>query len=806
MQVACDGSNINPVALNLLRVKNADGSYYIPSSGSNGIRNVLYSAPAKYTDNQYIGNVDWLASSKNTVAGRFFYTRNPREQTVGGGQLPGWNNHQFYSNLFSAVKLTSVMTPNFINEARISFHRDVSTQTDTLPYTNQQIGLKGMIPEQTLPPVMLIFGAFNIGGTLGPASSPPTQYQAADQISWNKGKHTMRAGFEYERVQWNLVFAGLGRGLLANLSFADFLIGRRGCRPTDANCSPTNPGDTNGGPASNMFFCLFCVRSGPNGIIHGYRMTNMNTFFQDDFKVSSRLTLNLGVRWEYDGTLGDKYGNLTNVWPSDLVPNSQVPTAPGTSQAAFAGYVVPKNFLDHYPAPPDGVRTFDGNFPSKNGIPLTAFAPRVGFAWQPTDSGQLVIRGGAGIFYDRIGGDKFVHAVQEGKPYADTISFGPGTNYPSLQTPFLERPLAFAPRYFNPVTLESSNFNSPFYETIHNPLTRQYNLGVQWKLVKDFVLDIGYVGMSAINQAVYNHNINTAQLASPTKPINGVTNNSPFNTSVRVPYLGFQPNGLQGTEYNGVAKYDSLQATVRKQFSRGFSFQGAYTWSKNLSNVSPMSGSANSNLASDMRQQYGPTSFSNPHRFIANYSWDLPLGQPAGVLGKMAEGWTLSGTTVIQSGTPMTIIDTNAGTAYGTNGSDESVGISRAQLCPGITRGQMGTSGGIRERLGGASGGAGFINPNAFCDASLVPFAVGNATEFGNSGVGILLGPGQQNWDLALTKLTHIREMQTVQFRAEFFNAFNHPNFANPAIQRNTPATFGTITAQQEIHASSNLR
>src|SRR5882672_2068987 len=800
MQVACDGSNINPVALNILRVKNADGSYYIPGSTNGGIQNVLYSQPAEYTDNQYVGNVDLLATSKHTLAGRFFYTKNPREQTVGGGQLPGWNNNQIYSNVFSVVKLTSVLTPNFINEPRVSFHRNVASQSDTLPYTNQQIGLKGMIPEQTLPPVILIFGAFNIGGTLGPSNSPDTQYQVADQISWVKGKHTMRAGFEAERVHWNLVFAGLGRGLLANLSFADFLIGRRGCRPTDTTCSATNPGDTNGGPASNMFFCLFCVRSGPNGIIHGYRMTNMNSFFQDDWKVNSRLTLNMGVRWELDGTLGDKYGNLTNLWPSDIATVPVPPTAPGTSREAFVGYVVPKNFLDHYPAPPNGVRVHDSNFPSKNGIPWKAFGPRVGFAWTPIPSGRLVIRGGGGIFYDRIGGDKFVHAVQEGKPYADTISFGPGTNYPSLQTPFLERPLAFAPRYFNPTTLDSSNFNSPFYESIHLPLTRQYNLGVQWEFARQFVLDLGYVGMSGINQAIYNHNINTAQLASPTRPINGVTTNSPFNTSARVPYLGFQPNGLQGTEYQGVTKYDSLQATVRKQFSRGLSFQGAYTWSKGLSNVSPLAGSANSNNASDMRQQYGPTAFNRPHRFVANYTWDLPFGNPMGAVGKLAAGWSLSGTTVVQTGAPMTIIDTNAGTAYGTNGSDESVGISRAQLCPGVTRDQLGTSGSVKERLGGASGGSGWINKSAFCDAPLVPFAVGNATEFGNSGVGILLGPGQHNWDIALTKLTRIKERQSVQFRAEFFNAFNTPQFANPdanqaqGLQRNA-ATFGLITA-----------
>jgi len=411
-----------------------------------------------------------------------------------------------------------------------------------------------------------------------------------------------------------------------------------------------------------------------------------------------------------------------------------------------------------------------------------------------------VLRGGAGIFYDRIGGDKFVHAVQEGKPYADTISYGFGSSNPySLQAPFLERPLAFAPRYFNPATGESSNFNSPFYETIHLPLTRQYNLGVQWEFARQFVLDLGYVGMSAINQAVYNHNINTALLASPTNPVNGVIGNSTANINSRVPYLGFQANGLQGTEYNGVAKYDSLQATVRKQFSRGLSFQGAYTWSKGLSNVA-VAGTANSNLASDMRQQYGPTSFNRPHRFVANYTWDLPVGQPAGALGHLVKGWSVSGTTVAQTGTPLTILDPGTGTAYGTSGSDPSVGQSRAQLCPGVTHDQLGTSGSIKQRLGGASGGPGYLNASGFCAAPTVPFGVPDffgalPTEFGNSGVGILLGPGQFNWDIALTKLTRISEAHTVQFRTEFFNAFNTPQFANPALDRSVPATFGTITA-----------
>src|SRR5207247_64717 len=160
---------------------------------------------------------------------------------------------------------------------------------------------------------------------------------------------------------------------------------------------------------------------------HNYQLQNMQAFFQDDWTVNSRLTLNLGVRWERFGTLADKYGNLTNFWASDLRSVPVPPTAPSlTDPNAFIGYVVPNNYNaapitegGHGPLPP-GVRQFDGKFTAQNRIPLSNFGPRAGFAWQPAGNGRLVVRGGAGIFYDRIGINRLVHAVQEGRPYADT--------------------------------------------------------------------------------------------------------------------------------------------------------------------------------------------------------------------------------------------------------------------------------------------------------------------------------------------------------------------------------------------------
>src|SRR5262249_15931352 len=158
--------------------------------------------------------------------------------------------------------------------------------------------------------------------------------------------------------------------------------------------------------------CIFCVRSVSQGIIHNYHLRNMNAFFQDDWKVNSRLTLNIGVRWQYDGIVSDKYGNLTNLWLRDLRTVPIPPNAPSlTDPKAYTGYVVRNNYdpAAHGPLNP-GIRKFDGEFTSENAVPLSNFAPRIGFAWQPVGS-RLVVRGGAGLFYDRIGINRMVHAV-----------------------------------------------------------------------------------------------------------------------------------------------------------------------------------------------------------------------------------------------------------------------------------------------------------------------------------------------------------------------------------------------------------
>jgi hypothetical protein len=521
--------------------------------------------------------------------------------------------------------------------------------------------------------------------------------------------------------------------------------------------------------------------------------------------------LNLGLRWEYDGTLSDKYGNLTNVWESQLLkantpaavagtgPNGGLPTSGGT----YLGYVVPNNFKDFYPAPPPGVLVSDRGLPVRTGPPMNDFGPRFGFAWQPLSTSRLVVRGGIGLFYDRIGGNQYVHSVEQGNPYADTLDYnGSGALPFSLANLFPQRPLGFIPRWVDFSNLTSSNLNLPYInEQLHVPLTRQYNLNFQYEFVKNWVLELGYVGSSAINQTDYNHNVNTARLASPSNPINGITTNTTQNVAFRVPYLGFQPAGLQVTGFDGIANYNSLQATVRKNLSHGLTLQAAYTWSKTLTNLEGWAANWNNN--SDLAQQYGEAYFNRPQRFVFNYSWDLPFGTHSGVLGKLVNGWNASGVYTVQAGQPLTFTDAGAGTIYGVFGANSinptnfggatfgANNYGRSQLCPGVTYAQIPASGGVESRLGGASGGTGFWTPGSFC----APPVIGNGTDYGNSGVGIARGPHQLNFDLSVSKVTKITERQSLQFRAEFFNAFNHPQFNNPGTATSTPATYGIITS-----------
>ena len=817
--VLCDGSNINPVALNILNIKLPNGQYYIPGSGVSGYKQATFSSPAIYNGDQGLINFDYLITPKQTLAGRWFYTNDPQIAPL-GGQLPGAPSLLGFDNVNSVLKLTSIITNSIVNEARVSYQRNLAQTNAQAPpgVTNAQLGITPNVPGVVLPPPFAISASgFSIlGGINNGTFSVTNQTQIADQISLSRGRHTMRAGVEWEQNAWPITWSGT-RGNFTVGSFNDLLVG--------------GPQNTATGQPGNINQCLFCTRSAPQGIIHGYYAAGGSAFFQDDFKASSKLTLNLGVRWEYNGALNDKYGNLTQIWVSRIAAVPLPPSGPTTSGPGVSQWVVPSNFISHYGQPPDGVLVSPNLTTERVGARLSNFGPRLGFAYQVNN--KLVVRGGAGIFFDRVGGDRIVYSVEQGNPYSATIDFNSFNNL-SLASPFPATPLlgTFSSRFanFSAACLKNdtlagctSNLNIPFLtEVLHTPLIRQYNLGVQYQFASQWVLEVGYVGSSSINLMEQYHNNNTANLASAANPINGITTNTTLNVLYRVPYLGYQAVGVRGTAFDAYANYNSMQVTVRKQFSHGFTFQGAYTWSKDM--TVEYNDVANSNYAGNLAQQYGPATFSRPQRFVANYSYDLPFGTHTGLLQKVLGGWNVSGVTVLQGGSPMTIADQTAGTLYGTSGTSQA-GFGRVQMAPGMSYADIATAGGVEQRLGGVSGGPGWFNKAAFIappamspTGTVYYSAPGNTgqqqcaaanpgvtcgTLFGNSGTGIIQGPGQFNFDISILKTTQIFEKHTLQFRAEFFNAFNHPQFTNPnygqgaiyALPNFAAGNFGQITS-----------
>jgi hypothetical protein len=338
------------------------------------------------------------------------------------------------------------------------------------------------------------------------------------------------------------------------------------------------------------------------------------------------------------------------------------------------------------------------------------------------------------------------------------------------------------------------------------------------------VLEVGYVGSHGIHQATpgaQNNGptadgsptttpYNVAQLAGVGAPcasyaLTGLTGSNAVNTKtnvfLRVPILGIGA-GAQELQTNATYKFNSLQVTVRKQMSHGFQLQAAYSFSRGFEQ-NPVG----INTYPYVVQEYAPEYFARPQRLVVNHVWDLPFGKRKGFLGAMANGWTWSGVTVIQNGQPIAINDSSGGGIFGITGG--AAQIIPAQYCTGMGQANIATSGSTTQRvMNGANGGDGWFNSAAFTTfpcgktASCLPQTVGainvlgGGSGFGNVAFGNVLGPGESNWDMSISKsFRGVREGHSLMFRTEFFNTFNHPQFAIPLDTDASDAgsTFGVI-------------
>ncbi|MDQ1473760.1 MAG: hypothetical protein QOJ99_5240, partial [Bryobacterales bacterium] len=292
-QVACDGSNINPVALTLLNYKLPDGSLMIPSpqrivnAGTpTAFGSSVYSVPATYVEDQYLGNVDYLVSSKHTLSGRYFYAISPQfvpfkcNPCVPGGSsgihLTGNNN--------VLGRLTSVLSNRLVNEARFSSVYLRASNRSLDPITSPEVGITPAVATFPLVPVITIPGLFGFGGAQNNGEKQANRtVQWADQLSWIQGRHNVRIGYQGERFYWDARVYALARGSLSFQSFPDFLLGMSAAQNGSAFSNVGTASAFVGTPSLNL------------------KANSSTAFVQDDFKVNSHLTFNLGLRWEYMG-------------------------------------------------------------------------------------------------------------------------------------------------------------------------------------------------------------------------------------------------------------------------------------------------------------------------------------------------------------------------------------------------------------------------------------------------------------------------------------------------------------------------
>jgi hypothetical protein len=300
--------------------------------------------------------------------------------------------------------------------------------------------------------------------------------------------------------------------------------------------------------------------------------------------------------------------------------------------------------------------------------------------------------------------------------------------------------------------------------------TQEYNVNLQYAFASDYLLEVGYVGTRSSHRPG-SIEFNQALLASPTHPVNGETTNSTNNLIQRLPFNGVSPGSLF-TNSGFIANYNSLQSSITKRFRHGFQFLGSYTWSKSLDETSGSGGDAVfelwllTNDQNNPRQAYGLTDFDRAQRGVFNFTYQAPkfLTMPA-LARRVLTDWQFSGIAVIQSGSPITVMDANAGSVYGNF-------LNRAQR----TGKNPATRGSLFSRVID-----GYLDASAFTRAPEVANGTSLADQdFGNSGVGIVRGPGQHNIDFAVERTFSFTETRNLRFRTEFFNLTNTPQFANP--------------------------
>jgi len=766
------GSNINPISLRLLQMKLPNGSYLIPTpqvitgnaSNPDAAGLSVFSTPCPFSEDQFMTNFDYLQNTRSTFKARFFFANSgstvafPQSSNIPG--FPRDTDNQF-RNL--SLSHSYVFTPNLLNQAYFGYHRTVDALLATSPFSWSSLGVNAA-PQNNNLPCIVIAGSDNICSAYS-SIFYQNVFAFTDSLSYTLGRHSFRFGGGVTRSQGDFLDY-TNNDTVVFLSWPDFLLA------TD--------GVTNGSGVSNVF-----ESARVNGLFdRAFRIWDANLYAQDDFKVSRRFTANLGIRYDFMGGYSDALGRFAN-FNYGLANLNAPPT--GT----LAGFVAAANWSGG-PLPPGVVRSPNDSAINNDGE--NNFGPRVGFAWQVLPhSDRFVVRGGYGIYYSPVTGQSTFVQLAFTAPFSNIgVNLGQFNPTTTFANPFAQPiPSLNSFPLWPPYSSTSSNAVTTIAPNFRPSITQEYSFETQTSLARNFLLEIGYVGTRGTH-VFRGVALNQAELASPSNPIRGQTTNTLANLPLRTPILGFSPGSLDQIESEGAFWYNALEASLTKRISRGLQFLASYTFDKELStdgaNAVVVSNSATTvGNQDDPKSRYGRPSFDRAQRLIVSYVYEFPNRTHGNAFVTTAlSGWSISGVITYQSGLALTLLYTNPFNVYG-------ISNDRAYIAPGCNAGQLVTPGPAGSKLNNyfntscvttppvigaeepASSGCPKLLPDGNCPAI--------ATNFGDSGVGDIDGPVQRNWDISMAKRTPLRgpsEAANLEFRAEFFNAFNTPQFANP--------------------------
>ena len=617
--------------------------------------------------------------------------------------VPGFGDTVKRRSQNAMAALTFLVTPNLVNESRVAFSRVASSVNQEASVLNSQVGLPTISSrERDLGLSFITITGFSPLGDEGnnPQDSVTNVYQFLNNSSYVYGNHLIKFGADLRFSQQNAFRDVESRGrlqfspflTLTNNALGDLLLG---------------------------FPLLTSVARVDNP--QQIRTESYNFFVNDSYRVTPRLTLNAGLRYEYNSPPVDAQ-DRANIY--DVVTRSLVPV--GTNG-------VPRSGFD----------------PDRNN-----FAPRVGFAWSITE--KTVLRGGYGVYYDQSPLAP-AEALYFNSPFFDNNIFFPFPGLPlTLSNPF--------PAFF-PFPLPDSAL--AIQRDLRTGYMQHWNFNVERQFGDKTVVEVAYVGSKG------------------TKLLTARDINQP-QPSVLPPGLPFVPrpdprfDDIDLLESRANSNYDALQMRFQQRLTRGFSALASYTWSKSIDDASNFFSSAGDpnfpQNSYNVAAERGRSNFDVSHRLSVSYSYELPFRHADGFAGKLVNGWETFGIVTLQTGRPFTVallsdID-NSGTG----------------------RSILGFGANDRPNL---VGNPELSNPTTSQWFNTAAFAFPAPGTFGDAGRNILEGPGFQSVNASLVKNTRFSERVNLQFRAEAFNLFNHPNFNLPDNFLGSP-TFGRITSARD--------